>query len=80
MMRALARLVIAFFRFWYDFIVGDCRQIAAGVLVVLVAGALLSRFALVPPAVLAPLFGLGLAAVLVVSLISEVGRGGAGRS
>jgi hypothetical protein len=29
------RYVVAFFRFWYDFIVGDDRRIAAGVVGVL---------------------------------------------
>ncbi len=37
MMGLLGRIVIGFFRFWYDFIVGDAWEIAAGVAVVLVA-------------------------------------------
>jgi hypothetical protein len=39
-MRILVNIVAGFFRFWYDFIVGDCWQIAAGVAVILLAGAL----------------------------------------
>ena len=41
-------LIRGFFRFWYDFIVGDCWQIAAGVVVVLVASILLVRTQVVP--------------------------------
>ena len=36
-------LVTAFFRFWYDFIVGDDWTIAAGVILALVVTALLAH-------------------------------------
>jgi hypothetical protein len=35
-------LVARFLRFWYDFLIGDCWQIAAGVVVVLALAALVA--------------------------------------
>ena len=34
-MKLLATITGGFFRFWYDFLIGDCWQIAAGVAVVM---------------------------------------------
>jgi hypothetical protein len=42
-------LVRGFFRFWYDFIVGDCWEIAAGVVTVLVVSVILVRGQVVRP-------------------------------
>jgi len=47
-MSLILGLVQGFFRFWYDFIVGDCWEIAAGVVVVLAASILLVRAQAVP--------------------------------
>lgn len=30
-MTLLLKLIVGFFRFWYDFLIGDCWQIALGV-------------------------------------------------
>jgi|GEM_PF-1069416 hypothetical protein len=35
------RFIKGFFQFWYDFIVGDCWEIAAGVVIILGLGAIL---------------------------------------
>ena len=37
------RYVIAFLRFWYDFVVGDDWRVAAGIAIAIGATALLSR-------------------------------------
>ncbi len=42
-MRLILRGVIGFFRFWYDFIVGDAWEIAAGIALVLFASILALR-------------------------------------
>jgi hypothetical protein len=36
-------LVVRFLRFWYDFLIGDCWQIAAGVVVALALVAVAAR-------------------------------------
>lgn len=43
-MRILWRVIYGFFRFWYDFIIGDTWQLALGVAVILTAGAVLVHF------------------------------------
>jgi hypothetical protein len=30
-MKRLVNIIVGFFRFWYDFLIGDCWQIAVGV-------------------------------------------------
>ncbi len=42
------RYVTGFFRFWYDFIVGDAWEVAAGVLIALVVTAVITSTALQP--------------------------------
>jgi hypothetical protein len=72
----LLRAARALLRFAYDFVVGDDWRIAAGVLVVLVAGAVLVAGRVVADTVLAPLVGVALTGVLAVSVLREVrGRG-----
>jgi hypothetical protein len=66
--------ITGFLRFWYDFIVGDAWEIAAGVVAVLVVGALLVRSEAVPEAVIPPLVGLGLILVVAGSILAEARR------
>ena len=66
--------VRTFFRFWYDFIVGDAWEIAAGIVVVLVIGALLARSDAVPAAAIPPLMGLGIILVVGGSIVAEARR------
>jgi hypothetical protein len=68
------RLVRGFLRFWYDFLVGDDWRIAAGVVLVLAAGALLVAGDVLPDAVLAPLVGAGIVGVVSVSLVAGARR------
>ena len=60
------RYVVGFFRFWYDFIVGDAWEVAAGVLIALVVSALLasSRLQMLDWLALPILVGLSLAVSL----------------
>jgi hypothetical protein len=67
-------LLRRFLRFWYDFIVGDDWRIAAGVVVVLAAGALLVAADALADDVLAPLVGAGIVAVAGVSLVAGARR------
>jgi O-antigen ligase len=66
--------VRGFFRFWYDFVVGDDWRIAAGVVVVLAAGAALVATGAVSDAVLVPLVGAGIIAVVGVSVLAGARR------
>jgi hypothetical protein len=61
---------IAFFRFWYDFIVGDCWQIAVGVVIVLGGGAWLSHARAIPAEMIAPVVGIGVVLIVVISLLT----------
>ena len=63
-------IVRGFFRFWYDFIVGDDWRIAAGVVVVLAAGALLVATDALPDDVLMPLLGAGIVVVVSISIVA----------
>jgi hypothetical protein len=51
-MAFMLALIRGFFRFWYDFVIGDCWEVAAGVVVVLVGAILLVRSSVVPHAAL----------------------------
>jgi hypothetical protein len=64
-------LVVGFLRFCYDFLIGDCWQIAAGVAVVLVLGAAVTRAALLPPPAVGPCVMLGIVLVVLASLLQE---------
>jgi uncharacterized membrane protein HdeD (DUF308 family) len=59
-------LVRGFFRFWYDFLVGDCWEVAAGVVVILAGAILLVRGGMVPHAAL-PFIVAGAIMLLLVS-------------
>jgi hypothetical protein len=50
-------LLKGFFRFWYDFVIGDDWKIAAAVAAVLLAGAVLVAAAALPDWALAALLG-----------------------
>jgi hypothetical protein len=65
------RLISGFFRFWYDFLVGDSWQIALGVVLVIVATRvlLLALPHLAP--VIEPAFFLALLAVFCGVLLNE---------
>ena len=67
-------MLTAFFRFWYDFVVGDAWEIAAGIVVVLAIGALLVRGEVVPLAAIPPLVGLGIILVVGASIYVEARR------
>ena len=65
------RFLILFLRFWYDFIVGDCWQIAAGVALLLIAGIALMRWSVVPAEVLPLLLGGAIMAVVSAAILLE---------
>jgi hypothetical protein len=64
------RLVRAFIRFWIDFLIGDDWRIAAGVVVVLGAGAALVAADAVDGTVLAPVVAAGIVAVVSLSIVA----------
>jgi len=64
------RFLVGFLRFWYDFIVGDAWEIAAGAVAVLGIGAGLLRTDGVDRAFIP----LGVGVVLAGSLLAEVRR------
>ena len=68
------RFLRAFGRFWYDFIVGDDWRIAAGVVLVLAAGAALAGTRAVSDDVLVPLVGVGIVGVASVSIVAGARR------
>jgi hypothetical protein len=68
------RALRGFFRFWYDFVVGDDWRIAAGVTLVLVAGAVLVAADALEDAVLAPLTAAGIVAVVTASILAGARR------
>jgi hypothetical protein len=71
----MLRLVAAFGRFWWDFVVGDDWRIAAGVVVVLGGGALLVADTEVPHALVAVLAAAGIALVALCSIVVATRRG-----
>jgi hypothetical protein len=68
------RYVVGFFRFWYDFIVGDAWEIAAGVVVVLAVGAFLASREALPEEQITLLVGVGIVLVFGASLAFEAWR------
>jgi hypothetical protein len=68
------RFVAGFGRFWWDFIVGDDWRIAAGVLVVLGAGALLVSDTDASTAVVATVTAGGIMLVAVGSIVAAALR------
>ena len=68
------RFHVRFLRFWYEFIVGDAWEIAAGVLVVLGVGVGLLRTTEVARPFIPLVVALGVGLVLGGSLLAEVRR------
>ena len=68
------RFLVRFLRFWYDFIVGDAWEIAAGVVAVLGIGTGLHRTDGVDRAFIPLVVALGVSVVLAGSLLAEVRR------
>jgi hypothetical protein len=68
------RFVKGFGRFWWDFIVGDDWRIAAGVVTVLVAGALLVANTSAPDGLVAALVAVGIVAVAIGSIVASALR------
>jgi hypothetical protein len=66
--------VRGFVRFWYDFIVGDDWRIAAGVVLVLAGGAVLTATGAVGDAMLVTLVAAGIVAVVGVSIVAGARR------
>jgi hypothetical protein len=66
--------ITGFFRFWYDFIVGDAWEIAAGIVVVLAIGAVLLATGVVVPEVVPPLVAAGIVLVVAGSIWAEARR------
>jgi hypothetical protein len=63
-----------FGRFWWDFIVGDDWRIAAGVLVVLAAGALLVADTSAPDGLVAAIVAVGIVTVAIGSIAASALR------
>jgi hypothetical protein len=70
------RFVAGFGRFWWDFIVGDDWRIAAGVVLVLGAGALLVSATDASTAVVATVTAAGIMLVAVGSIVAAALRAG----
>ena len=68
------RLLSGFGRFWWDFIVGDDWRIAAGVVVVLAAGALLVANTSAPDGLVAALVAVGIVVVAIGSIAASALR------
>jgi hypothetical protein len=68
------RVVAAFARFWWDFIVGDDWRIAAGVVVVLGLGALLVSASDASAALVATLTAAGIMLVAIGSIVAAALR------
>jgi hypothetical protein len=73
-MSVLARVIAGFFRFWYDFLIGDAWEIAAGVAAALVASVLLVRSEVIPEACLPLLLAAAVMVLLVGSVVVELRR------
>ena len=67
-------VIAGFFRFWYDFVVGDAWEIAAGIVVVLAVGALLAANQALPSEQLTLLVAAGIVLVVGASLYFEARR------
>jgi hypothetical protein len=69
------RYVVAFGRFWYDFVVGDDWRIAAGVAVVLGAGAAFVAAGAVSSHALAPALAAAIVLLVTASILAGARRG-----
>jgi uncharacterized membrane protein YfcA len=65
------KFVKAFFRFWYEFIIGDDWKIAAAVVTVLLAGAVAVIAGAGGGALLPPLLAIGVGAAFTISLLID---------
>jgi hypothetical protein len=70
------RFATGFLRFWWDFVIGDDWRIAAGVVVVLGAGALLVTQTGAPDGLVAVLTALGIVLVAIGSIAASALRAG----
>ncbi len=70
-MRLARRIIVGFFRFWYDFIIGDAWEIAAGIALVLFVGAETLRLGALPERVIPYLVTSGAALVVLLSVMRE---------
>jgi len=68
------KYLLGFLKFWYDFIIGDCWQIAAGVVIVLGCGAWLAHSQVIRPGLVPLAVGLGVVLVAVISLLLTARR------
>ena len=73
-MQVLTGIAVGFFRFWYDFLIGDSWEIAAGVATALVASVLLVRHDTIPERDLPLLLAAAAMALLVASVVAELRR------
>jgi hypothetical protein len=73
------RFVTGFARFWYDFIIGDAWEIAAGIVVVLAAAAALLATHRVAEGIVPLLTAAGIILVVGGSILAEARRGVAAR-
>jgi hypothetical protein len=67
-------VITGFFRFWYDFIVGDAWEIAAGIILVLAIAAILLSRQILTGEVIAPLAAAGIVLVVAASIAAEARR------
>ena len=68
------RYAVRFVLFWYDFLVGDCWELAAGVVVALVAAGVTVRYSVGLAGSLGPALALVVVGLLVASLWLEWSR------
>jgi hypothetical protein len=66
----VTRYVAGFFRFWWDFVIGEDWKIAAGVGAVLTGGALLVAYAGLSDTVVALVTGGGILAAATASIVA----------
>jgi len=64
------KYIAGFGRFWWDFIIGDDWKIAAGVCIVLTAGALLVAYSHLSETTIALLAGAGILLVSTISIVA----------
>ena len=69
------KYLLGFIRFWYDFVIGDSWQIAAGVVVMLGCGAGLAHWHVISSHTIGPVVGLGLVLVVLISLLTTAREG-----
>ncbi len=65
------KLVIGFFRFWNDLIIGDCWQIAVGIALFLSTGIALLRFQVFPNGFLPIVLGAGVMVLVHLIVVIE---------